>query len=65
MYIQGCAEKSVKAGKYVLGKKELPNKCFLKTVEGNNFGVVKIFVLNSFFLMLHPLGVVNIAPRKK
>ena len=44
VYIQGCAAKSVKAGKCVLGIKELPNQLFLKISEGNNIGVVKIFV---------------------
>ena len=44
MYIQGCAAESVKAGKCVLGIKELLHQRFLNMVEGNNFGVVKIFV---------------------
>ena len=43
MYIQGCAAKLIKAGKCVLGMKELLNQRFQKMVEGNNFGVVKIF----------------------
>ena len=44
MYIQGFAAKSVKAGNYVIGTKELLNQRFLKVEEGNNFGVIKIFV---------------------
>ena len=40
MYIQGCAEKLVKAGKCVLGIKVLLNQCVIKMVKGNNFGDV-------------------------
>ena len=45
MYIHRCAAKSFKTGKCVLGIKELIDKRFLKMLEGNNFGTVKIFVL--------------------
>ena len=44
MYIQGCVVKLVKAVKCVLGIKGLLNQRFLNMAEGNNFGVVKIFV---------------------
>ena len=55
MYIHGCAEKVFMAGKCVLGIKELPNQCFLKIVEGNNFGVVKIYVCIFLFYEPSPL----------
>ena len=44
VYIQRFSEKLVKAGKCVLGIKELPNQLFLKMVEGKEVGVVKRFV---------------------
>ena len=65
VYIQGCAAKLVKAGKCVLGIKELPNQRLLKMLEGNNFGAVKRFIHISFPLTFHSLGVENISQRKK
>ena len=63
--IQGFIVKASKTGHCILGINELLNKCLIKMVEGNNFGVVKSFIYISFTWPLHSLGVVNIPERKK
>ena len=64
MYIQGCVVKLVKAVKCVLGIKGLLNQRFLNMAEGNNFGVITMFVCIFFYFILHLLVVVNIAQIK-
>ena len=44
VYIQRFSKKLVKAGKCVLGLKELPNQLFLKMSEGNNILVLSKYL---------------------
>ena len=51
VYIQGCAEKSFKAGKCELIINGLLNQIFLKMWEVNDFDVFKFFVHTTQYLV--------------